>query len=174
MRRSAFVALALSASLILSACSYTLTIPLPPQTLALPPFGGTGGQVFYPKEGMRFPGVGVKAVSVEGRAVSNRPLSLAVDFYARLSDPASDPNCTDLQPLVGVEAYACSVGEADSLVGVLAFDGGSEAPLSLQGGILAQGVSQGKLWLGAAPKGEPPADTQITIQDLKAKATVGL
>lgn len=58
MRRSAFVALALSASLILSACSYTLTIPLPPQTLALPPFGGTGGRSSIPRRGCVFLGWG--------------------------------------------------------------------------------------------------------------------
>lgn len=160
-------------ALILGACSVSLTVPLPDQTLDLPAIQDTSGYVLYPAQGLEFTAVPVKGVAVSGQATASQPLNLDLDIYARLTSPAGDPNCTDLSSWAGAPLYACSVGEADSLVGRLTFRGESQAPLLLQGAVLAQGVSQGKFWLGGKVSGAPSSSVQIRLTDLRATATVG-
>lgn len=72
MRRGTLV---LGLLLALTACSVTVTVSLPDQTLDLPGLTDTGGKVVYPKDGLSFippPVDVVQGIRVEG---SSRPPS---------------------------------------------------------------------------------------------------
>ncbi len=66
MRR---LTLVLGLLLALTACSVTVTVALPDQTLDLPGLADTGGKVVYPKDGLSFdppPVDVVRGIRVEG------------------------------------------------------------------------------------------------------------
>lgn len=85
MRRALFLL-----GLLLSACSLSLTVVLPDQTLNLPGLGDTGGRVVYPQEGLSFnppPLDVIRGVKVEGILEASQPLTATLEFYARTEDP---------------------------------------------------------------------------------------
>jgi hypothetical protein len=181
MRR---VTLVLGLLLALTACSVTVTVDLPDQTLDLPGLTDTGGQIAYPKDGLSFtppPVDVVRSLRVEGVLEASQPLNLALEFYARTQDPSQDPACQlPTLPLVpqgiGVEPaiYLCPIGPADEKVGEAHFQNSQQASFTLQGTKLTEGIKAGRLWLGIKASGLPSAPLRLTFRNMKAYVTVGL
>ncbi|WP_234554190.1 MULTISPECIES: hypothetical protein [Thermus] len=166
---------ALGLSLLLAACSVRVTVPLPNQQVTVAMVGDTLGQVIYPAQAMEFPGVPVKSVEVSGTLEANQPLTLTLNLYARLTDPASDPSCTALSDFTTTYAYACPVGPDDERVGSATFALSQSTSLTLKGQNLTYGVQAGKLWLGVQLNQALPApQVEFTFKDLKATVVAGL
>jgi len=160
--------------LLLTACSTTVTVDLPNQTLDLPGLADSGGQTIYRKDGLSFnpPPVDViRGVRVEGVLEASQPLNLTLEFYARTQDPQRDSSC---QALPSFPLYLCPVGPEDEKVGEARFQNGRETPLILQGAKLTQGVRAGKFWLGAKASGLPSTPIKLTFRNMKAYVTLGL
>ena len=175
MRRGTLV---LGLLLALTACSATVTVPLPDQTLDLPDLPGlidTGGKVVYPKDGLSFapPSVDVvRGIRVEGVLEASEPLNATLEFYARTRDPSQDSACT--APLPGVDIYLCSIGPDDQKVGQATFQNSQQASFTLQGTKLTEGIKAGRLWLGIKASGLPSDPITLTFLNMKAYVTVGL
>ncbi|WP_226980295.1 hypothetical protein [Thermus thermophilus] len=91
-------------------------------------------------------------------------------MYGRLQNPGEDPECYSLGDLV-----LCPEASAGEGLGEIAFQGGDQAPFALEGETLTQGVRQGELWFGLRVKGAlPPGLSEIRLEELKARVTVGL
>ena len=183
MRR---VTLVLGLLLALTACSVTVTVDLPDQTLDLPGLADTVGKVVYPKDGLSFdppPVDVVRGIRVEGvlEAETSQPLNITLEFYARTQDPSQDPACTaptfPFAPQgIGVEPviYFCSIGPNDQKVGQATFQNSQQASFTLQGTKLTEGIKAGRLWLGIKANGLPSAPLTLTFLNMKAYVTVGL
>jgi hypothetical protein len=183
MRRGTLV---LGLLLALTACSVTVTVDLPDQSLDLPGLTDTGGKVVYPKDGLSFsppPVDVVRGIRVEGvlKAETSQPLNITLEFYARTQDPSRDPACTaptfPFAPQgIGVEPaiYLCSIGPNDQKVGQATFQNSQQASFTLQGTKLAEGIKAGRLWLGIKASGLPSTPLTLTFLNMKAYVTVGL
>ncbi len=180
MRR---LTLVLGLLLALTACSVTVTVDLPDQTLDLPGLADTGGKVVYPKDGLSFdpPPVNVvRSLRVEGVLEASEPLNITLEFYARTQDPSQDPACTAPTPTfpqgIGVEPaiYLCSIGPDDQKAGQATFQNSQQASFTLQGTKLAEGIKAGRLWLGIKASGLPSTPLRLTFRNMKAYVTVGL
>jgi len=180
MRRGTLV---LGLFLALTACSVTVTVDLPDQTLDLPGLADTGGKVVYPKDGLSFsppPVDVVQGIRVEGVLKASEPLNITLEFYARTQDPSQDPACTAPTPTfpqgIGVEPaiYLCSIGPNDQKVGQATFQNSQQASFTLQGTKLTEGIKAGKLWLGIKASGLPSTPLTLTFLNMKAYVTVGL
>ena len=180
MRRGTLV---LGLLLALTACSVTVTVDLPDQTLDLPGLADTGGKVVYPKDGLSFsppPVDVVQGIRVEGVLKASEPLNITLEFYARTQDPSQDPACTAPTPTfpqgIGVEPaiYLCSIGPNDQKVGQATFQNSQQASFTLQGTKLTEGIKAGKLWLGIKASGLPSTPLTLTFLNMKAYVTVGL
>jgi len=182
MRR---VTLVLGLLLALTACSVTVTVDLPDQTLDLPGLADTVGKVVYPKDGLSFdppPVDVVRGIRVEGvlEAETSQPLNITLEFYARTRDPSQDPACTAPTPTfpqgIGVEPaiYLCSIGPDDQKVGQATFQNSQQASFTLQGTKLTEGIKAGRLWLGIKASGLPSTSLTLTFSNMKAYVTVGL
>lgn len=171
MRRIFLLAL----PLLLAACSVSVTVPLPDQRVVLAGLPEVWGRVVYPVQPLEFPAFPAKRVEVSGVIEASQPLTLSLDLYARLEDPAQDSHCLALGNGQAVYAYACPVGPEDGWVGSAAFASEASAPLSLKGENLNQGVQRGRLWLGLAVGGGslPASLVELTFKELKATVTVG-
>jgi hypothetical protein len=173
MRRGTLV---LGLLLALTACSVTVTVDLPDQTLDLPGLADTGGKVVYPKDGLSFsppPVDVVRGIRVEGVLKASEPLNATLEFYARTRDPSQDSACT--APLPGVEnIYLCSIGPDDQKVGQATFQNSQQASFTLQGTKLTEGIKAGRLWLGIKASGLPSDPITLTFLNMKAYVTVGL
>jgi hypothetical protein len=181
MRRGTLV---LGLLLALTACSVTVTVDLPNQTLDLPGITDTGGQIAYPKDGLTFsppPVDVVRGLRVEGVLKASQPLNITLEFYARTQDPSQDPACTaptfPFAPQgIGVEPviYFCSIGPNDQKVGQATFQNSQQASFTLQGTKLTEGIKAGRLWLGIKASGLPSTSLTLTFLNMKAYVTVGL
>jgi hypothetical protein len=181
MRRGTLV---LGLLLALTACSVTVTVSLPDQTLDLPGLADTGGKVVYPKDGLSFdppPVDVVRGIRVEGVLEASEPLNITLEFYARTQDPSQDRACTaptfPFAPQgIGVEPaiYLCSIGPDDQKVGQATFQNSQQASFTLQGTKLAEGIKAGRLWLGIKASGLPSTPLTLTFRNMKAYVTVGL
>jgi hypothetical protein len=180
MRRGTLV---LGLLLALTACSVTVTVDLPDQSLDLPGLADTVGKVVYPKDGLSFsppPVDVVRGIRVEGVLEASEPLNITLEFYARTQDPSQDPACTAPTPTfpqgIGVEPviYLCSIGPDDQKVGQATFRNSKQASFTLQGTKLTEGIKAGRLWLGIKASGLPSAPLRLTFLNMKAYVTVGL
>jgi len=180
MRRGTLV---LGLLLALTACSVTVTVSLPDQTLDLPGLADTGGKVVYPKDGLSFdppPVDVVRGIRVEGVLKASEPLNITLEFYARTQDPSQDPACTAPTPTfpqgIGVEPaiYLCSIGPDNQKVGQATFQNSKQASFTLQGTKLTEGIKAGRLWLGIKASGLPSTSLTLTFLNMKAYVTVGL
>jgi len=178
MRR---VTLALGLLLALTACSVTVTVPLPPQEVKVPVASDIGGKVVYPKDGLSFsppPVDVVRGIRVEGVLEASQPLDITLEFYARTQDPSQDPACTapTFPQGIGVEPviYFCSIGPNDQKVGQATFQNSQQASFTLQGTKLTEGIKAGRLWLGIKASGLPSTPLTLTFLNMKAYVTVGL
>ena len=168
----------------LTACSATVTVSLPDQTLDLPGLTDTVGKVVYPKDGLSFdppPVDVVRGIRVEGVLETSTLLNVTLEFYARTQDPSQDPACQlPTLPLVpqgiGVEPviYLCSIGPDDQKVGQATFRNSKQASFTLQGTKLTEGIKAGRLWLGIKASGLPSTPLTLTFRNMKAYVTVGL
>ena len=150
-------------------------MPLPNQKVSVAAVGDTVGRLVYPAKAMEFPGFPVRGVEVSGVPEANQPLTLTLNLYARLTDPASDPSCTALSDFTTIYAYACPVGPDDEKVGSATFTFSQSTPLTLKGQNLTQGVQAGGLWLGMeASNSLPSGPVEFTFKDLKATVVAGL
>lgn len=173
MRR--LVLLILGLGLFFTACSVSVTVPLPDQKVRVAAVGDTLGRVIYPSKPLEFPSVPVKGVEVSGTLEANHPLALTLDLYARLTDPAKDQDCLALSDFTTTYAYACPVGPDDEKVGSATFTLSQSTSLTLKGSHLTQGVQQGKLWLGVQVSSNLPApQVELTFKNLKATVVAGL
>ncbi|WP_038043437.1 hypothetical protein [Thermus tengchongensis] len=164
---------ALGLSLLLAACSMSVTVPLPDQKVTLATMIDTVGRVVYPAKPMAFPSVPAKGVEVSGVLEASQPLALTLSLYARLSDPATDPQCLALSDFT--TTYACPVGPNDEKVGSATFTLSQSAPLTLKGQNLTRGVQEGRLWLGVEASNSLPAGpVEFAFKNLKATLIVGL
>jgi hypothetical protein len=161
----------------LTACSATVTVSLPDQTLDLPGLTDTVGKVVYLKDGLSFdppPVDEVRGIRVEGVLEASEPLNATLEFYARTRDPNRDSACT-APPFPGVEnIYFCSIGPDDQKVGQATFQNSQQASFTLQGTKLTEGIKAGRLWLGIKASGLPSAPLRLTFLNMKAYVTVGL
>jgi hypothetical protein len=180
MRR---VTLVLGLLLALTACSVTVTVSLPDQTLDLPGLTDTGGKVVYPKDGLSFsppPVDVVQGIRVEGviEAETSQPLNITLEFYARTQDPSQDDACTAFTlPGAGSSIYFCSISpndQKDQKVGQATFQNSQQASFTLQGTKLTEGIKAGRLWLGIKASGLPSTPLTLTFSNMKAYVTVGL
>jgi hypothetical protein len=178
MRR---VTLALGLLLALTACSVTVTVSLPDQTLDLPGLTDTGGKVVYPKDGLSFsppPVDVVQGIRVEGVLKASEPLNITLEFYARTQDPSQDDACTAFTlPGAGSSIYFCSIGPNDQKnqkVGQATFQNSKQASFTLQGTKLTEGIKADRLWLGIQASGLPSTPLTLTFLNMKAYVTVGL
>ncbi|GAB5601509.1 hypothetical protein FJNA_00330 [Thermus sp. FJN-A] len=173
MRRAPWFLLALGS--LLAACSVTVSVSLPDQTVQIPALGDTAGKVIYPAnpQGFSPPGSVLKDVQVTGTLEASQSLTLTLDLYARTLDPAQDNNCLALRDFQNVYAYACTLGPEDGHIGEAAFSGSAQATLTLRGEKLTQGVQGGRVWLGAMAQGLPGGNLTFTFKNLKATVTLG-
>jgi len=173
--------LALGLLLALTACSVTVTVSLPDQSLDLPGLTDTGGKVVYPKDGLSVdppPVDVVRSLRVEGVLEASQPLNITLEFYARAQDPSQDDACTAFTlPCAGSSIYFCSIGpndQKDQKVGQATFPNSHQASFTLQGTKLTEGIKAGRLWLGIKASGLPSAPLRLTFLNMKAYVTVGL
>jgi hypothetical protein len=178
MRRGTLV---LGLLLALTACSVTVTVDLPDQTLDLPGLADTGAKVVYPKDGLSFsppPVDVVRGIRVEGVLKASEPLNITLEFYARTQDPSQDTACTvpTFPQGIGVEPaiYLCAIGPDDQKVGQATFQNSKQASFTLQGTKLTEGIKAGRLWLGIKASGLPSTPLTLTFLNMKAYVTVGL
>jgi len=167
--------------LALTACSVTVTVSLPDQTLDLPGLTDTGGKVVYPKDGLSFdppPVDVVRGIRVEGVLEASTLLNVTLEFYARTQDPSQDDACTAFTlPGAGSSIYFCSIGpndQKDQKVGQATFQNSKQASFTLQGTKLAEGIKEGRLWLGIKASGLPSTPTRLTFRNMRAHVTLGL
>ncbi|KGQ21776.2 hypothetical protein [Thermus filiformis] len=171
MRRTLLATLVLG---LLSACSFTVTVPLPDQEIPLNA-PNTAGKVVYPKAGLSFerPPVQVQKVLLGGEAELSPFAPVSLDLYVRLEGNFEVAGCTPLGDLY----YVCDVGQKDTYLGRIDLMAASSAPFTLgqQGGeALAQGVNNGRFWLGAKVGGVGSVGATLRLRNLKATATAGL
>jgi hypothetical protein len=163
--------------LAFTACSLTVTLPLPDQSLNLPGLTDTGGGVVYPGNGLSFdpPPVNVaQGIRVEGAIEASQPLNVTLEFYARTQDPSQDPACATPPFLGGGSgAYFCTGSWGDQKVGQATFQNSERASFTLQGSELAEGIKAGRLWLGIKASGLPSTPLTLTFRNMKAYVTVG-
>jgi len=173
MRRSAFL---LGLLLALTACSVTVTVPLPPQEVKAPVAPDTMGLIVYPADPPSFPSPGsaLKNVVVRGTLEANQNLNLTLDLYARVSDPKQDKNCVALSDFASTYAYVCTPGPENGPIGRASFSNAASGPLQLQGEKLTQGLQQGRVWLGVMVQGLPAGQVTFTFKNLVATVTLGL
>lgn len=158
---------------LLSACSFTVTVPLPDQTLTLTA-SNTAGKILYPKTplGASAP-IQTARVILTGEAELSPFTLISLDVYARTSAPSG---CVDLS-LYGVDAYACDVTQADAIVGRIDFKAAQTTSFTLGqtgGEILAQGINQGQLWLGVKVAGTGSVNATLHLKNMKATVTAQL
>jgi hypothetical protein len=170
MRRGTLV---LGLLLALTACSVTVTVSLPDQSLDLPGLTDTGGKVVYPKDGLSFdppPVDVVRSLRVEGVLEASTLLNVTLEFYARTQDPSQDPACTAFTlPGAGSSIYFCSIGpndQKDQKVGQATFQNSQQASFTLQGTKLAEGIKEGRLWLGIKASGLPSTSLTLTFSNM--------
>lgn len=165
-------ALLASLAALLAACSATIQIPLPEQSISAATMMDTLGKILYPKDSIRGfqPVPGVKEVRVEGTLEANQPLDTTLSFYVRLSDPRLDSSCSYIPVL---QAYACPIGPADENTGEAQFQSSYSTFLALKGANLTQGIAQGQFWLGLEAQGLPSRMVTFTLKNAKATVTVG-
>ncbi|MGQ9735718.1 MAG: hypothetical protein ACUVUP_03910 [Thermaceae bacterium] len=163
-------ALASLLTLALAACSVTVTVRLPEQTLDVTS-SNTAGKIIYPKNPLTFsrPPVQAKRVEITGEAnlSPHTPLSLVV--YARTSAPAP-LGCLEFSNI-----YICDEGQKGTYVGEINFMEASHTSFTLgkEGGeTLAQGVNQGQLWLGVKVEGTGSLNSTLTLKEMEATVTV--
>ncbi len=158
---------------LLSACSFTVTVPLPDQTLTLTA-SYTAGKILYPKTPLSASApIQTARVILTGEAELSPPTPISLDVYARASAPSG---CVDLSPW-GVNAYACDVSPADANVGRIDFTGTQTTSFTLGqtgGEILAQGINQGQLWLGVKVAGTGSVNATLRLKNMKATVTAQL
>jgi hypothetical protein len=173
MRRGTLV---LGLLLALTACSVTVTVPLPPQEVKVPVASDTMGLIVYPADPPPFPSPGsvLKNVVVRGTLEANQKLNLTLDLYARTTDPKNDGNCIALRDFATTYAYACPPGPEDGPIGRATFNGTASASLQLQGEKLTQGLQQGRIWLGVMVQGLPAGQVALIFKNLVATVTLGL
>jgi hypothetical protein len=175
MRRGTLV---LGLLLALTACSVTVTVSLPDQTLDLPGLTDNGGKVVYPKDGLSFslpPVDVVRGIQVEGVLEASTLLNVTLEFYARTQDPSQDDACTTFTlPGAGSSIYFCSIDPNDQKVGQATFLNSQQASFTLQGTKLTEGIKAGRLWLGIKASGLPSTSLTLTFLNMKAYVTVGL
>lgn len=178
MRRGTLV---LGLLLALTACSVTVTVSLPDQTLDLPGLTDNGGKVVYPKDGLSFslpPVDVVRGIRVEGVLKASTLLNVTLEFYARTQDPSQDDACTAFTlPGAGSSIYFCSIDpndQKDQKVGQATFLNSQQASFTLQGTKLTEGIKAGRLWLGIKASGLPSTSLTLTFLNMKAYVTVGL
>lgn len=155
---------------LLAACSVTVTVPLPNQTLALTA-PNTVGRVIYPKDPLAFPPPPVQAVRIviTGEAELSPYAPLSLDVYARVSAPSG---CLEYSTI-----YVCDISREDTYVGQIDLSKASPTSFTLgeQGGeTLAQGVNQGRLWLGVKVGGTGSSGATLTLKNMTATVTVRL
>ena len=163
--------------LVLAACSLTVTVPLPDQSLNLPGVTDTGGGIVYSGSALSFdppPVDVVQGIRVEGAIEASQPLNATLEFYARTQDPNQDPACTTPTfPGGGSGVYFCTGSSEDQEVGQVTFQNSQQASFTLQGVKLAEGIKAGRLWLGIKASGLPPTPLTLTFHNMKAYVTVG-
>lgn len=160
---------------LLAACSYTLTVTLPPQTIQVPALSDTQGKIVYKKDPVSFspPPVAPKDVTLSGTLEASQTLNATLGFYVRLVDPASDPACYGIPFAQVAQAYVCPIGTNDEKAGEANFQNVKSTSLTLKGGNLTQGISEGRFWVGLEVQGLPSENVTFTLKDLKATVTVG-
>lgn len=166
MRRAFFLL-----GLLLSACSVPVTVNLPDQTLNLPALLDTQGKVVYSKDGLSFnppPLDVVRGIRVDGTLETSQSLNTTLVFFARIGNPADDTNCSPFSNL-----YLCSPTSSDEQVGEASFTNSTRFPLVLTGNTLAEGLRQGRFWLGARVEGLPSAPLTLTFKNMRATVNVG-
>jgi hypothetical protein len=171
------IVLILGLLLALTACSLTVTLPLPDQSLDLPGLTDTRGGVVYPGNGLSFdppPVDVVQGIRIEGAIEASQSLNATLEFYARTQDPNQDPACTTPTfPGGGSGVYFCTGSSEDQEVGQVTFQNSQQASFTLQGAKLAEGIKAGRLWLGIKASGLPPTPLTLTFHNMKAYVTVG-
>ncbi|MER3603347.1 MAG: hypothetical protein C4298_06025 [Thermus sp.] len=160
---------------LLSACSFTVTVPLPDQTLTLTA-SNTTGKILYPKTplGASAP-IQTARVILTGEAELSPFTPISLDVYARTSAPSPSSGCVDLSPYV--DAYACDVTQADAIVGRIDFKAAQTTSFTLGqtgGEILARGINQGQLWLGVKVAGTGSVNATLHLKNMKATVTAQL
>lgn len=154
---------------LLAACSAPVTVRLPDQTF--PISASTLGKVIYPKDPLSFerPPVRATKVVVRGEAELSSYFPLSLDVYARVSEPSE---CSEF-----FDVYVCGADHEGTLVGRIDPKEASSTSFTLgeQGGeALAQGINQGRLWLGVKVGGTRSLDTTLTLKNMTATVTVRL
>ena len=152
---------------LLAACSVTVTVPLPDQTLTLIA-SNTAGKVIYPKDPLAFspPPVQALRIVVTGEAELSPHVPLSLDVHARASAPSGCLEYFDI--------YVCDISPEDTYVGRIDLTKASRTSFTLgeQGGeILAQGVNQGRLWLGVKVGGTGSPNATLTLKNMTATVT---
>lgn len=152
---------------LLAACSVTVIVNLPDQTLPLTA-SNTVGKVIYPKDPLAFspPPVQALRIVVTGEAELSPYAPLSLDVYARASAPLG---CFGYSTI-----YVCDISPEDTYVGQIDLTKASRTSFTLgqQGGeTLAQGVNQGRLWLGVKVGGTGSPNATLYLKKMTATVT---
>ena len=174
MKRVIWAILLAATGLLLASCTTPpVTIGLTDVEIDLQVAADSAGKIIFPKEPLKLknpiPGTQVASVSVQGRAKLDSPATLSFDVYAASQDPG-ELGCTRVD-LVLSAYYVCDPGTAGVekvSQSTIEFNN-DDGPVSfrLSGGVLADGINNGTLYLGAQISGGT-AGNKLTLYDLTA------
>ncbi|WP_287371073.1 hypothetical protein, partial [Oceanithermus sp.] len=171
--RTSALLLALAAAL--AACSQApLTVPLDDFSIQVDAVGNTAGQVIYPKNAAQFskPVLNVKTIQLKGQVtVSYTAVQapLTMTFYARTSDP-KNAGCTD----AGL-AWICNASGETAISTGYTFADGETKSIALgdpNPDVLANGLNQGFLWIGAEVTSGAATGVTFDFTQMVAQVTV--
>jgi len=161
---------------VLSSCGNApVSVRLDDFSIKVDALANTLGKVVYPKQAATFEksGLHVKTVTLNGKLTYSADIgsdSLTMAFYARLSDP-KDAGCSD----AGL-AWLCDKANETPISDPQTFQKDTPTPFSLgdkNPTILADGINQGKIWIGVEVT-EESAATGVTFDftDMVANVTL--
>jgi len=168
------VPLALFALLIAACSKAPLRIPLKDFDVKVKATTPTGGKVIYPKTAAKFdkPVLNVKTISLAGEVTPEATAksgSMTITFYARVDDP-KDAGCKDLEVI-----WVCDKEKEKPISERTTLTYGQANPIQLghpNADILADGLNQGSIWIGAEIESGLSADTTLHFRKMIASVTV--
>ncbi len=165
------ILLSLIATVVLSACGNTpIQVGLQDFTVDASAVANTAGKVVYKAEPVSFekPVINVKTVKLSGNVTpSYLGTTLQIQFYASASKPVG---CDEVAGLL-----VCDKNGQKPISGEYTLENGVKQPIELgnpNADVLAEGLNNGKIWLGVEIASSGAANVKLQFSDMVASVTI--
>jgi len=174
-RLVAFATLMLAGLLFLAACTTPpVTIGLSDVAIDLSVAVDSAGKVIFPENPLEFknpvPATSIASVTVRGKARLAQAASVSFDVYATDTNPDT-LGCTRVGSVITGYFYVCdpaTTGVAKVSQNTIAFDNEEgPVPFTLSGDMLASGINNQNLYLGAVISGGAAGNT-LYLEEMSA------